>query len=411
MSKFPSFANRMSHVLLALCCSASLPPRVCIPGTRIYVPVPGAPAMAAIEDRLCGESECTVERMQAGNSNRLWRVRRGVKESFLLREFDELLNLDRRTENAVYKQLAHGGIAPPLIACFDGGRIEGWVDGNAPSASQCRKPEVAEPVGRALAELHLFPPLQLAADTPVDFDQLWGPARAATWLQRALRCADAPELAATRHAPLRARVRRIDLVHFRSRLEAYLRRLRARPEFWSGRLACFCHNDLSDTNLLWRLQPEGARAQMLDFEFAAINLRGFDLAAHCSHWAGGARDGRYDEQAFPPPVARRAFLTSYARAWGGEASTQAEVQAEVQRLQTEVEVAAPLVHAVWGLWALCVLPAATAGEGGAFSHIEYAEQRLAAFESSLDRLDRLRRIEKREESRERVLAALRRGGA
>ena len=38
---------------------------------------------------------------------------------------------------------------------------------------------------------------------------------------------------------------------------------------------------------------------------------------------------------------------------------------------------------VWGLWALCALPAAAAaGKLQPFSHIEYAERRLAAYEAA-----------------------------
>ena len=43
----------------------------------------------------------------------------------------------------------------------------------------------------------------------------------------------------------------------------------------------------------------------------------------------------------------------------------------------------PLAHLVWGLWALCALPpAAAAGKLQPFSHIEYAERRLAAYEAA-----------------------------
>ena len=56
----------------------------------------------------------------------------------------------------------------------------------------------------------------------------------------------------------------------------------------------------------------------------------------------------------------------------------------VPQLLREVTAALPLAHCVWGLWALCALPnAVVAQEPSPFSHIEYAERRLAAFEASL----------------------------
>ena len=48
--------------------------------------------------------------------------------------------------------------------------------------------------------------------------------------------------------------------------------------------------------------------RILDFEFGGVNTRGFDLATHLSHWAGGATDGRYDDAAFPSIATRTAFL-------------------------------------------------------------------------------------------------------
>ena len=77
----------------------------------------------------------------------------------------------------------------------------------------------------------------------------------------------------------------------------------------------------------------------------------------------------------PRASRRRLFLEAYARA-NGEVS--------VSQLQTEMRAALPLAHCVWGLWALCALPEAIA-KGGArpFSHIEYAERRLRAFDAAL----------------------------
>lgn len=51
----------------------------------------------------------------------------------------------------------------------------------------------------------------------------------------------------------------------------------------------------------------------------------------------------------------------------------------VASLEAETAAAEPLAHCVWGLWAQAVLPAGQ----GAFSHVEYAERRLEAFEEAL----------------------------
>ena len=77
-----------------------------------------------------------------------------------------------------------------------------------------------------------------------------------------------------------------------------------------------------------------------------------------------------DDGAFPGDGLLRAFLAAYAAA--------ADDAPSVGALVEEVRLLAPLAHCVWGLWAVCSLPAE---EQGPFSHIEYAERRLAAFES------------------------------
>ena len=119
--------------------------------------------------------------------------------------------------------------------------------------------------------------------------------------------------------------------------------------------------------------PGSGALRLIDFEYGGSNYRGFDLATHLSHWAGGASDGRYTDAAFPRGAALRGFLAAYAAHAAGSVTPDA--------LADEVRLATPLVHAVWGLWAVCSLP--EGGETRPFSHIEYAERRLAAFETSL----------------------------
>ena len=96
-------------------------------------------------------------------------------------------------------------------------------------------------------------------------------------------------------------------------------------------------------------------------------------------------------QAFPSAAEQRPFLEAYAEADAGRQLDEAELSSRVIALAAEVAATTPLAHCVWGLWALCALPAAvaaTAGDadsapGGGFSHIEYAERRLRAFDATL----------------------------
>ena len=78
---------------------------------------------------------------------------------FLVRQFGKssALALDRDAENRIFARLSELGVAPPLIGTFDGGRIEGWLEGGPCTAPECRAPAVFEPVARALASLHGTP--------------------------------------------------------------------------------------------------------------------------------------------------------------------------------------------------------------------------------------------------------------
>mmetsp|Transcript_92934 Transcript_92934/g.299053 ORF Transcript_92934/g.299053 Transcript_92934/m.299053 type:complete len:155 (-) Transcript_92934:65-529(-) len=140
----------------------------------------------------------------------------------------------------------------------------------------------------------------------------------------------------------------------------------------------FAHNDLSNTNL--HLNSEIGVARLIDFEYGGSNYRGFDLATHLSHWAGGAIDGLYDDSSFPTTEDQMAFLKAYV-----EAASSCGDAVTIEALRREVNLATPLAHLVWGLWAVCTLPLALAAEPGRFSHIEYAERRLKAFFTSLRR--------------------------
>ena len=120
----------------------------------------------------------------------------------------------------------------------------------------------------------------------------------------------------------------------------------------------YCHNDLSNTNVLH--DAATGELQLIDFEFGGWNYRAFDLATHLSHWAGGAIDGRYEHGAFPGELEQRQFLGAYAEAVRG---SEGEASCTVDDLIEEVRLLVPLAHCVWGLWAVCSLPASAPAAG------------------------------------------------
>ena len=154
----------------AVVIAASLPEAARI--IRTCVPLlPGGPTTCTVGNP---EEECSLSRLAAGNTNRLYCLTRAVTgDRYLVREFgtSSALRFDRDAENAVFAQLSERGLAPALIATFPGGgaggaggRIEGWLEGGPVTVEACRTPAVYEKVAQALAELHAFEPNNIDGD-------------------------------------------------------------------------------------------------------------------------------------------------------------------------------------------------------------------------------------------------------
>ncbi|CAE8617702.1 unnamed protein product [Polarella glacialis] len=365
----------------------------------------------------------TLERVKEGNTNLLYRLRASGK-SHLVRVFGDnaALEFDRHAENVIYAALSEQGLAPRLLATFGNGRVEEWLEGRAATAAECRSVPVSQQVARLLARLHSFrePATETTTTTAAKQatttsstitttkttrttattatttttapargglrkEEAWGWATVRQWLPAARR-AEA-EIAAmlpgsgpdsSRLQAVQERVRSLLLDRVAVQIDLLRQHMDARP--WEQSLV-FAHNDLSNTNVLWD-EAHGV-ARLLDFEYGGLNYRGFDLATHLSHWAGGAVDGLYSHEFFPQRGEQELFLRAYSEEVS--AIEGLGVVVTVEELLHEVEAAAPLANVVWGLWAVCMLPEALRRPEGRFSHIEYAERRLLAFRDTFDR--------------------------
>ena len=288
-----------------------------------------------------------MSKLSVGNSTSLYRSTLATTRT--AREFGSAAALPRRArENEIFARLAAAGIAW-AGRHFEGGRVEEWVDGGPCSADECRSAEVAEAVARRLAALHAFDDGGGGAVGDLDGDRV---ARRRAAMRQGFGGS------ALLLAGARARARKIDLGGVAARIDEFRGSLSSLPQ-------CFCHNDLSNTNV----HRDGQTTRLIDFEFAGRNYRGFDLAVHFSHWAGGAVDGRYNDAAFPTPAEQRPFLEAYAAADG---AVTAEALAE------EMRAALPLAHLVGSVGAVRAAGGGGGGKLQPFSHIEYAERRLAA---------------------------------
>jgi thiamine kinase-like enzyme len=205
-------------------------------------------ALRALEPEL-GPAETAPVPLAGGRTNRNYRVRLGGRDCVvrLPGKDTDLLGIDREAERAATAAAAALGIGPDLIA-FEPEReclVTGFIDARPVPAEELRDrvPEVAA----ALRAIHDGPPL------PATFSPFERTARyAATALARG---GSVPAI----YDELRIAADAIAAV------------LQGEP--------VPCHNDLLTANFL----DDGKRLRLLDWEYAGMGNRFFDLANFASH--------------------------------------------------------------------------------------------------------------------------------
>ncbi len=206
--------------------------------------------------RWAGRSDLTVSFLSGGITNRNYRVDAGG-ESFVLRlagAKTDRLGIDRENELAATESAARLGLGPEVIDFI---RPEGWlitryIVGQPVPPEQMRRPEQIGRVAEALRRLHALPPIPgtfSAFRVVEDYDRL----------ARAHGVAAFPD----------------DYGWLRERMAAVEAALAADPAE-----PVPCHNDLLNENFL--LADDG-RLRILDWEYAGMGDRFFDLANFAVH--------------------------------------------------------------------------------------------------------------------------------
>jgi thiamine kinase-like enzyme len=205
------------------------------------------PELAAIIARLepeLGPLEGDPQPLEGGITNRNYRLRMGG-EDLVLRLCDhgaEVLGIDRTTEEIASRRAAAERIAPAVVAFLSDvpALVTRWLPGGGLTPEQVRSPDVMGQVAALLRRLHATPALPtafavfrlvedqrgLATEVPDSYDAI------------------------------------LALSH---RIEAAL----TGPEH----VPVSCHNDLLTANFV----RDGARVCIVDWEYAGMNDRYFDL--------------------------------------------------------------------------------------------------------------------------------------
>ncbi len=201
----------------------------------------------AIARRVWPGREAVLEPLGGGITNRNFKALVDG-EAFVLRiggKDTELLGIDRHVEHEASRAAARLGIGPDVVDFVEPGGylVTRFVDGRALAPDDARRPQTLDAIARTLRALHDAPPIPGRFDS---FRVVEDYHRIAT--ERGTRAPDALEAA--------------------QRTAAQIERARGTP-----RLAP-CHNDLLNANFL----DDGGRVRIVDWEYAGMGDRFFDLA-------------------------------------------------------------------------------------------------------------------------------------
>ncbi|HVP02707.1 MAG TPA: choline/ethanolamine kinase family protein [Solirubrobacteraceae bacterium] len=187
--------------------------------------------------------------LSGGITNRNVRVRLGEGD-YVLRicgRDTEVLSIDRETEVAATRNAHAAGIGPAVVRWIPEERclVTGFIPGTPIDAEQLREPGRLAEVARALARVHAGPALATRFPT---FELATGYAQAARERGGAV-----PE----------------DDAAFARELSERIRAALRGPEH----APVACHNDLLTANFI----DDGERLRIVDWEYAGMNDRYFDL--------------------------------------------------------------------------------------------------------------------------------------
>ncbi|KAI0204275.1 kinase-like protein [Astrocystis sublimbata] len=243
--------------------------------------------------------------------------------------------IDRENELSVLRRLARKKIGPRLLGTFANGRFEQYLNAITLTADDLKDPDTSKSIAKRMRELH--DGMELLED-----EKDGGPAVLKNWdswlerISQAISFLDAKLLEGSS-----ASVRNTadawkdygficgtDWPTFKAMFDKYRQHLFDRyggANVVRDQLV-FCHNDTQYGNIL-RVRPDDKKSPLLqphyehkqlvviDFEYAAANVRGYEFANHFSEWCydyhDEARPFVCDADRYPTPEEQYRLIKSY----------------------------------------------------------------------------------------------------
>ncbi|KAJ1975134.1 hypothetical protein H4R35_003285 [Dimargaris xerosporica] len=281
---------------------------------------------------------------------------------------------EREKELYWLRKLSELGVGPRLLAIFDNGRIEQYLESTTLTATDIRDPRTSRHIARRMCELHsivhtLPPRPECVPEAWLCIDK-WYPLVKQKWPLLQRKYDDRTNLLGD-----------LDM----DALAGNINKLKARVTALNPPIV-FAHNDLQYGNIL-RLDQPSQELVVIDFEYAGYNYRGFDIANHFSEWTADYHSDTphaLDFDRYPTEEEQHMFLNAYI---DEQLRLNPDRYPEFQQprpqaladLITEITCLRLATHVFWGLWGLI-----QASESNIdFDYLEYAHQKLCAFQREI----------------------------
>ncbi|KAI8953362.1 kinase-like domain-containing protein [Xylaria longipes] len=243
--------------------------------------------------------------------------------------------IDRENELSVLRRLARKKIGPRLLGTFANGRFEQYLNAVTLTAEDLKDPDTSKQIAKRMRELH--DGMELLED-----EKDGGPAVLNNWdnwlsrVSQAISFLDAKILGGNPDSVKNAAdawkergfICGTDWPTFKAMFDKYRQSLFDR--YGGSKVVrehlVFCHNDTQYGNIL-RVRPDDKKSPLLqpnyehkqlvviDFEYAAANVRGYEFANHFTEWCYDYHDETLpfacDVNRYPTPEEQYRLIKSY----------------------------------------------------------------------------------------------------
>ncbi|KAK1982579.1 choline/ethanolamine kinase [Colletotrichum cereale] len=327
--------------------------------------------------------------LKAINKRKGWSKEDIDREAILLRAYGNgtAVLIDREREAQNHELLVKYGLAPELLARFQNGMLYRFIKGSVTAPEDLRKPAIYRAVASRLAQWHATVPCitqPTSTDGHVKDNGVNGHEDPKAIIDNAAPGKPVPNLWTVMQKwilalPTNTQVQRERQDKLQKEFEYIVKEFSQRPGLGVDGLV-FAHCDLLSGNVIVlpsSLSAKGSKKEatvaFIDYEYATPSPAAFDIANHFAEWGGFD----CDYNVLPTKSQRREFIDEYVRSYFrySQGNPGVDVEAEVRKLNDEVDLFRGVPGFYWGIWALIQSVISEID----FDYASYAETRLAEY--------------------------------